>query len=279
MLNRLIFIYFVQKKRFLDNDIDYLRTKLGQSQQRGKDRFYAGFLCPLFFDGFAKKESERSTVTNELLGKVPYLNGGLFLRHQVEELHGTSIRIGDAVFERIFEFFEEFQWHLDERPNSNEKEINPDVLGYIFEKYINAIQPGERKAKGAYYTKENITGYISQNTIIPFLFDVARQKCKVAFEGDHSIWRLLQADPDRYVYDAVKHGVALSLPSEVAVGLNDVSKRTEWNKAAPSTHALPTEIWREVIVRRKRYEDVRAKLASGAIQSINDFITYNLDIR
>ena len=287
MLNRLMFIYFVQKKEFLDNDIHYLRTKLGQSKQRGKDRFYADFLCPLFFDGFAKKGSERTTATNELLGKVPYLNGGLFLRHQVEELHGTSIRIADSAFERIFAFFEEFHWHLDERPNRNDREINPDVLGYIFEKYIN------QKQMGAYYTKEDITGYISQNTIIPFLFDAARQKCKVAFEGEQSIWRLLQADPDRYMYDAVKHGITIDLgekppcripeptpiPPEIACGLSDVSKRTEWNKSAPKEYALPTEIWREVIARRKRYEDVRSKLASGDIQSINDLITYNLDIR
>lgn len=287
MLNRLMFIYFVQKKEFLNNDRDYLRTKLRQSQQRGKDRFYTGFLCPLFFDGFAKKESERSTATNELLGKVPYLNGGLFLRHQVEELHGASIRIGDAAFERIFAFFEEFHWHLDERSNRNDREINPDVLGYIFEKYIN------QKQMGAYYTKEDITGYISQNTIIPFLFDAARQKCKVAFEGDQSIWRLLQADPDRYMYDAVKHGITIDIresppcrlteplpfPPEVAAGLHDVGKRSGWNKPAPPSHALPTEIWREVIARRKRYEDVRAKLASGEIRSINDLITYHLDIR
>lgn len=279
MLNRLMFIYFVQKKRFLDNDINYLHTKLGQSQQRGKDRFYVDFLCPLFFDGFAKKESERSTATNELLGRVPYLNGGLFLRHQVEELHETSILIADIAFEKLFAFFEDFHWHLDERPNSNDREINPDVLGYIFEKYINAIQPGERKAKGAYYTKEDITGYISQNTIISFLFDAARQKCKVAFEGDHAIWGLLQADPDRYMYDAMKHGAALSLPPEIAAGLNDIGKRSGWNKSAPSKYALPTEIWREVIARRKRYEDVRTKLASGSIQQINDLITYNLDIR
>jgi hypothetical protein len=287
MLNRLMFIYFVQKKSFLDNNTIYLQTKLGQSKQRGKDQFYTGFLCPLFFEGFAKKESERSTIINELLGKVPYLNGGLFLRHQVEELHGTSIRIADMAFERLFAFFEEFHWHLDERPNRNDREINPDVLGYIFEKYIN------QKQMGAYYTKEDITGYISQNTIIPFLFDAARQKCKVAFEGDQSVWRLLQADPDRYIYDAVKHGITidlgetppcripepLPLPPEIACGLNDVSKRSQWNKSAPKEYALPTEIWREVIAQRKRYEDVRTKLVSGEIQSINDLITYNLDIR
>ena len=51
----------------------------------------------------------------------------------------------------------------------NDNEINPDVLGYIFEKYIN------QKEMGAYYTQEDITEYISKNTIIPSLFDAARQ--------------------------------------------------------------------------------------------------------
>jgi hypothetical protein len=323
MLNRLMFIYFIQKKGFLNNDTNYLTTQLARSKQRGKDRYYAGFLCPLFFEGFARKESERSAATNDLLGKVPYLNGGLFLRHQIEELHGRDIEIPDRAFERLFGFFEEYQWHLDERPRRADNEINPDVLGYIFEKYIN------QKQMGAYYTKEDITGYISQNTVIPFLFDAARQKCKIAFEGEHSVWQLLQADPDRYIYAAVKHGIWVEpsvaalcerrpdpdvgavaalygrraavidrrssegsppgaavidrryreLPPEIAAGLDDVSKRTEWNKPAPPEYALPTEIWREVVARRKRYEEVRSKLTAGEVRSINDLITYNLDIR
>src|SRR3989304_26423 len=71
----------------------------------------------------------------------------------------------------------------------------------------------------------------------------------------------------------------LPLPKEIAAGLDDVSKRTEWNRSAPPEYALPTEIWREVVARRKRYEEVREKLAKGEIGDINDFITYNLDIR
>ncbi|MFV1975217.1 MAG: DNA methyltransferase, partial [Candidatus Scalindua sp.] len=287
MLNRLMFIYFIQKKGFLNSDDNYLRNKLEQSRQPGKDRFYKDFLCLLFFEGFAKKENDRSVETNQLLGDVPYLNGGLFLKHQIEELHGRDIRIADTAFEKLFDFFEQYQWHLDERPIRRDDEINPDVLGYIFEKYIN------QKQMGAYYTKEDITEYISKNTVIPFLFDAAKKKCKIAFEGESSVWRLLQTDPDRYIYNAVKHGTAvnihekppkplegpLPLPSEIAVGINDVSKRTEWNKPAPSEYALPTEIWREVAARHQRYEEVRAKMLNGEIQSINDLITYNLDIR
>ncbi|CAN5462377.1 hypothetical protein BH20ACI3_BH20ACI3_34950 [soil metagenome] len=273
MINRLMFIYFIQKKGFLDNDTNYLRTRLDQSKQRGRDLFYSALLGPLFFEGFAKKETERSASANKLLGKVPYLDGGLFLRHQIEEKYEDTLEIRDSAFAKLFDFFDGYQWHLDERPLRQDNEINPDVLGYIFEKYIN------QKQMGAYYSKEDITDYIGKNTIIPFLFDKAREKCRIAFEGDHSIWRLLQADPDRYIYDAVKKGVDLELPSQIAAGVDDVSKRTAWNKQADEELALPTEMRREVVSRRKQYEEVRTKLATGQVQDINDLITYNLDIR
>ena len=163
MLNRLMFIYFIQKKGFLDGDLDYLCHRLDESERRGRDRFYLDLLCPLFFQGFAEREAERTPAARSLLGRIPYLNGGLFQRHQIEELHGQSISIPDAAFRRLFDFFDGYQWHLDDRPLQKANEINPDVLGYIFEKYIN------QKEMGAYYSKEDITGYISRNTVVPFL--------------------------------------------------------------------------------------------------------------
>ena len=273
MLNRLMFIYFIQKKDFLNDDTDYLRTKLTESIAGGRERYYTDFLCPLFFEGFAKPESERDAEAKRLLGEVPYLNGGIFQRHQIEELHGETIQIADAAFDTLFNFFEAYQWHLDERPLRNDNEINPDVLGYIFEKYIN------QKQMGAYYTQEDITDYISKNTIIPSLFDAARQRCRIAFEGEASVWQLLQADPDRYIYDAIKTGVELDLPEDIAAGINDVFNRGLWNTSAPDEYANPTEIWREVVARRDRYEAIHAKLSNGEIDDISAFITYNLDIR
>lgn len=146
---------------------------------------------------------------------------------------------------------------------------------------------------GAYYTKEDITEYISKNTIIPFLFDRAQKLCANAFDAQDGIWKLLREQPDRYIYDAVKHGVTVdaherparqlseptALPTVIAAGLDDVSKRTEWNKTASAECGLPTETWREVVARRKRYEEVRAKLVAGEVTQINDLITLNLDIR
>ena len=273
MLNRLMFIYFIQKKGFLNNDINYLHNKLTEIQSIGTDKYYKEFLCPLFFEGFAKPEDARDDDMQDLLGKVPYLNGGIFLKHQLEKQHGNTIEIPDAAFEKLFIFFEKYQWHLDEHSIRNDNEINPDVLGYIFEKYIN------QKQMGAYYTKEDITEYISKNTIIPFLFDTARKECKIAFEGDASVWKLLQEDPDRYIYDAVRKGADLDLPEEISVGIDDVCKRTEWNTLAAENYALPTEIWREVVARRQRYEEIWGKMVNGEIDNINDLITYNLDIR
>ena len=290
MLNRMMFIYFVQKQGFLDDDTDYLRNRLCMVQQKtgaGQfQQFYRIFLLRLFHEGLGQPESERAPELAELLGKVPFLNGGLFDVHDLER-DNPDISIPDEAFERVFDFFEGYRWHLDERPRREDNEINPDVLGYIFEKYIN------QKQMGAYYTKEDITGYITRNTVIPFLFDAAKKECPVAFSPGGGVWRLLQDDPDLYIYPAVAHGVAwryspdvdpkrleqpIELPEEIAAGIDDVSKRGEWNSPAADEYALPTETWREVVARRQRYAEVREQLASGKVQDVNDLITLNLDI-
>jgi hypothetical protein len=179
MLNRLMFVYFIQRKGFLDGDRDYLRNRLDAcKREKGKDQFHSfyGFLINcLFREGFGKRRNNRTKDLEKLLGNIPYLNGGLFDVHELEkpERYGKQIQIPDKAFEAIFDYFDRYQWHLDDRALRADNEINPDVLGYIFEKYIN------QKQMGAYYTKEDITEYIGKNTVIPFLFDAARKKCAV----------------------------------------------------------------------------------------------------
>ena len=240
----------------------------------------------LFHEGLGKPESQRTPDLAVLLGKVPFLNGGLFDLHDLER-DNPDIYIPDEAFQRVFDFFDGFRWHLDERPRREVNEINPDVLGYIFEKFVN------QKQMGAYYTKDDITGYISRNTVIPCLFDTATKECPEAFRPDGSVWRLLRDDPDRYIYSAVGHGITwnarqfedqklldplVELPDEITTGIDDVSKRGCWNNLAPDEYALPTETWREVVARRQRYQVVWDKLATGKVQNINDLITLNLDI-
>ena len=300
MMNRLMFCYFIQKKGFLDGNINYLSDKLHECQEmHGKDRFfsfYRQFLLVLFHDNLGTPKEKRPDGFEVKFGKIPYLNGGLFDVHELERKY-DDIQINDKAFQDIFAFFDEWQWHLDTSDHGDGRHINPDVIGYIFEKYIN-----DRAEMGAYYTKEDITNYIGQNCILPFLFDKTAKTCPAVLKPDGFVWTYLKDSGDTYIYDAVKHGVPeadgdlhAGLPEDVLQGFDDelaqkiVSDETEvhlwqkrqcWNRKVNDCDiALPTETWRELIARRERCAELRQKIASGAITQINDFITYNLNIR
>jgi len=239
MFNRLMFLYFMQKKGVLNDDANYLANHLDTMC----NPFYRYFLLPLFHERLGTSAYSHPSKLNTLLGKVPYLNCGLFDMHKLERDY-ADIQIVDEAFARLFAFFDAYQWQLDERPLGVDNEINPDILGHIFEKYVN------QKQMGAYYTKEDISEYIAKNTIIPFLFTDAEKKYPTAFELNGPIWRRLRENPDRYIYEAVRC----------------------------ESH-LPAETEREYAARRKRYAEIKARLLVGKTVSINDFITYNLDIR
>ena len=131
---------------------------------------------------------------------------------------------------------------------------------------------------GAFYTQDDITGYIAKTTIIPFLFNAAEKKCPDTFQGDWPIWQLLRENPDRYIYPAIKKGVEVPLPTEIEEGLHDVSRRNHWNRLASEIYALPAETWREVIARRQHFQEIRTKLESDTVRCIDELVSYNLDI-
>lgn len=302
MLNRLMFCYFIQKKGFLNLDVDYLRNKLNYVRaNEGEDKFYnfyRSFLRILFHDGLNTPKHSRDFEA--VFGKIPYLNGGMFDEHQLEADY-ADIDIPDEAFIGLFDFFDKWNWHLDTRLTASGKDINPDVLGYIFEQYIN-----DRAQMGAYYTKEDITEYIGRNCILPYLFDQVRTATKDSakeFAPDGYVWRTLRESGDRYIFDAVKKGYNDFgiIPESIARGIitDDMRKeysetpvgdlpdshiplselRSEWNTRTPEQWGLPNEIWRESIDRLQRCGNILGKINRGEITSINDFITYNLDIR
>jgi len=293
MLNRLMFCYFLQQKGFLNGDPHYLKHRLETVRETlGQNKFhsfYRSFLRRLFHEGFDSEEATRSPELTALIGpNIPYLNGGIFAEHPIESAH-PDIEIPDEAFERIFAFFDQWQWHLDDRPLAAGNEINPEVLGYVFEKYTN------QKEMGAYYTKEDITGYICKNTILPFLLEKLRDKIP------SSAWGLLKENPDAYIYEPVRRGAGdsaesweTSLPDNIRCGLRPptlhetvtsarpiqtLELRKDWNSPTTASHGLPTEIWRETIARHQRCHSLRAKLRAGEVRSASDLVTLNLDIR
>jgi hypothetical protein len=278
LIDRLMFLWFLQEKSFLDGKKDYLQSRLAGHLDAKRDvSFYKSFLAPLFFRGFAEERTAANRTSIEAaFGNVPYLNGGLFAQHQLEQRYGEALDVADAAFVKLFAFFDDWEWHLDERPLKSGNEINPDVLGYIFEKFVN------QKQMGAYYTKEDITDYIGKNTIIPCLLAKVRAEHPASF--DALVWPLLQQSGDAYIYPAMLKGVDIAYPADISNGLDTESpdllaRRKPWNKRADDAASLPTEIWRETIARHQRTREVRSKLASGELRDVGDLITYNLDIR
>ena len=286
MLNRLMFCYFIQKKGFLNGEDNYLRNRFEKhvaGEQNGTffRSFYLDFLRQLFQDGL--NDPQRNAEFRAKYGLIPYLNGGMFDEHQIERDY-ADLDIADAAFDRLFTFFDRWNWHLDTRITASGKDINPDVLGYIFEQYIN-----DRAQMGAYYTKEDITEYIGRNCILPFLFDKTMAQAADAmsyFAPDGFVWTTLRESGDRYIFDAVKHGFDdfAEIPENIAVGIDTtmpglLERRKDWNTRTPERWGLSTEIWRETIERLQRCGSVLDKIKGGEITSINDFITYNLDIR
>jgi hypothetical protein len=282
ILNRLMFIYFLQKKEFLNGDPDYLKSCLKKVQGlHGKDRFYnfyKDYLLELFFSKLDRRDGIIGDPEIEAIaGSIPYINGGVFSKSHAED--AFEINIPDSAFEEIFTFFDSYTWHLDTRPTGSPKEINPEVIGYIFEQYIN-FTAGGKKENGAYYTKHDVTGYMVGQTLVPRIMDEV-----LALGLDP--FQLLKSNPGAYLHESMKHGFDDVTNSWVAI---DGDLAACWNgdplgwSLLDDTEldfevCLPDETWVEMLYRRERVEKLKLDLAGGAVKGVNDLITLNLDVQ
>jgi type I restriction-modification system DNA methylase subunit len=281
LLNRLMFIYFLQKKEFINNDANYLRTCLEQLQKLNTDvkfySFYKDLLRTLFFDGLNRQPHEfTDPKIAEILGDPPYINGGIFGASEIEQTF--EIEIPDKAFEDIFNLFDSYRWHLDTSPTGNSNEINPEVIGYIFEQYINYTADG-KKDKGAYYTPKDVCGYMARSTIIPHLLGTLGQ----IDSGLHDLVKLSAKD---FITSDMLHGWDSSkqnwslLPDELLRCWND--DPAQWafldELEFDADVNLPGETWVETLHRRERVDRLLGDLSSGAIgQHADDFVTYPLE--
>ena len=266
LLNRLMFVYFIQQKGFMAGDQNYLRTRLDEvRRQHGPDQFYAfyrDFLLPLFHDGLGSPDQAYpSSEISQIIGDVPYVNGGIFEPHEIET--DNDIDIPDQVFELLFDFFDGWRWHLDERITGAPNEINPDILGFIFEQYINYTESGQ-KEKGAYYTKPDVTGYMASVTVLPALVD------RFVAAGMDDPCVLLPGSGDAYIHDSILYGVDKPPPEAPETG----------DREPPDDVSLSGERWCDITHRRERCAQLREALSdSGREWTIDDAVTQNLDLR
>ena len=119
-----MFIAFIQKKGWLKfgESIDYLNALWQDYKQSDSQtgNFYRDRLSHLFFSGLNDRQQPDLT---EIIGTVPYLNGGLF--QQSDDEQDALIFIPDLSFELIFtELFDRFNFTVTET-RKNKKNTAP----------------------------------------------------------------------------------------------------------------------------------------------------------
>ncbi len=152
-------------------------------------------LNTLFFEVLAKKNNERFKEIKEdkISGKIPYLNSSLFdktpleskgheiklLNNEPLEIYPKSIFKKDEKYKKekdlpllkyLFAFLHAYDFTTtpkDIKDNKNTSEnrlINPSVLGLVFEK-LNGYK------EGSFYTPSFITSYMCKESITPIVLD------------------------------------------------------------------------------------------------------------
>lgn len=148
-LTRVLFLYFIQSKGWLDGDPRYI-AKLLDRAVGSRRHFHRSVLHALCFGALNHPPANRGRGSRAL-GRLPFLNGGLFEPTPLERRHGPAIW-SNADWRRAFDdLFERF--HFSAREHDAGEFVAPDMLGRVFE---GVMDPDERRASGSYYTPASL---------------------------------------------------------------------------------------------------------------------------
>lgn len=162
MFGRIVFLYFLQRKEWLDGNRNYMHDLFVNSDK--KDDFLDGVLEPLFFEILNTDKPYRTDAAKALPGSdnIPYLNGGLFAADEIDEL---DCKFPESLFSKFFDFLDSYNFTIDENDTDDaEIGIDPEMLGRIFENLLE-----DNKDKGAFYTPKEIVDYMCRESIIAYL--------------------------------------------------------------------------------------------------------------
>ena len=157
-LNRCMFLYFIQRKRWLGEDTGFLRSywESYHSADEPEDSFVERWLNVLFFEAFNNRfhggHRQFPDEIRKALALAPYLNGGLFTENHLDEAH--NFQISDARFKGIFEFLENYNFTIaEDSPLDQEVAVDPEMIGKVYESLVNVSpETDERGDAGIFYT-------------------------------------------------------------------------------------------------------------------------------
>jgi type I restriction-modification system DNA methylase subunit len=169
LMNRLMFLYFIQRKGWLSfqGDKHYLRALLNAAVA-AKEDFLNDRLYWSFFAGLNTLNEDRKihghADLKEKRGEVPFLNGGLFDLEDDYDVR-DKVKIPNSSFEAVLELFERYNFTVTEStPLDVEVAVDPEMLGKVFEELVTG-----RHETGSYYTPRPIVAFMCREALKHYL--------------------------------------------------------------------------------------------------------------
>jgi type I restriction-modification system DNA methylase subunit len=186
LFNRLMFLYFIQRKGWLSfqGDNNYLRA-LFNAATAAKEEFLNKRLHWTFFYGLNTVGEDYAAHPDARLrerrGEVPFLNGGLF---DLEDEHDArdKVKVPNEAFAAVLDLFERYNFTVSEStPLDIEVAVDPEMLGKVFEELVTG-----RHESGSYYTPRPIVAFMCREALKHYLAPVVRDESALAGFVDES---------------------------------------------------------------------------------------------
>lgn len=152
-LNRLMFLYYIQRKRWLGDNVNFL-SDFWNAYEKGN--FFSDWLSVLFFKAFNRPKPPNCKQFPPEIRKVvqntPYLNGGLFTENEVDTRYPFTIP--DEIFTQVFDFMESYNFTIaEDTPLDIEVAVDPEMIGKVYESLVNVGTEEDLRGKsGIFYT-------------------------------------------------------------------------------------------------------------------------------
>ena len=185
LLGRIVFLHFLQKKGWLgvpagkewgEGDNNFMLHLFENASEEQKENFLDDILEDLFAKGLDCNRSDRGDLYDTKVEgfrnhRIPYLNGGLFERDNLDE---KMVCFPSNYFKDLLTMLSQYNFTIDENdPNDAEVGVDPEMLGRIFENLLE-----DNKDKGAFYTPKEIVQYMCRESLIAYLQTDQREEDK-----------------------------------------------------------------------------------------------------
>jgi hypothetical protein len=154
--SRLLFLSFLEAKEWLDGDRAFLARHYDVCLGRSGG-FQRRVLVPLFF-GTLNTPVRRRAPTARALGRIPFLNGGLFARSALEREHAELEFRDEDLGLFLSDLLGRYRFTAREESTEwSEAAVDPEMLGRAFE---SMMAGHERRNTGAFFTPHELVARV-----------------------------------------------------------------------------------------------------------------------